>query len=86
MSSDRYNKQSLKYQRFTLSGLKDIGINESSLRQLSRDWSICVDIVNLERLVSIFYVGTLKFENRCLIPKSRDINHCVDLHKIEINA
>ena len=49
MKSDIYNKQSFKYQRFTLSGLKDIGINESSLRQLSRDWSICVDIVNLER-------------------------------------
>ena len=86
MSSDRYNKQSLKYQRFTLSGLKDIGINESSLRQLSRDLSICVDIVNLERLVSIFYVGTFKFEIQCLIPKSRDTNQCVDLHKIEINA
>ena len=67
--------QSLKYQRFTQSGLKDIGIKRIEFE------------ASVQILILISYVGTLRFENQCLIPKSRDINQLhVDLHKIEINA
>ena len=35
---------------------------------MSRDQNFCLVIVNRERLISIFNVGT--FENQCLIPQS----------------
>ena len=36
-------------------------------RNLNRDRNFCVDMVDLEHLISIFNVGTFKFEDQCLI-------------------
>ena len=40
---------------------------------LTRDRNFCVDIVNLERLLSISNVGTLKSKDQCLVPSIKDI-------------
>ena len=36
-----------------------------------KDQNLCVDMVNLENLISIFNVTSFKFKDQCLIPQFR---------------